>query len=166
MAQLTKREIENEDLRTKVSQLETEIEELKKKTAEMERLRAELQVLKSGEERREAERLRSELERLKASEERIRREFDGLRSRLEDAEKRLEQYSQVMSTSDKTKAFLMIEDTGSMALREIARALGVSPAQVQKWAEDFEAIGVAKVVEGDKVVYAAQEEPAPEDLGE
>ena len=56
-----------------------------------------------------------------------------------------------MGSTEKTKAFLTIESNEQMTLREIARAFGVAPATVMKWAEDFERLGIAKIIDGTTI---------------
>ena len=58
-----------------------------------------------------------------------------------------------MDSTEKTKAFLMVEEHGEMPIREIARALGVAPAIVMKWAEEFQTLGIAWVVDGTTLVH-------------
>ena len=58
-----------------------------------------------------------------------------------------------MDSTEKTKAYLMVEEHGEMSIREIARALGVAPAIVMKWADEFQALALAWVVDGQKLVH-------------
>ena len=69
------------------------------------------------------------------------------------AEETIEGYMGLMDSTEKTKAFLMVEDNGEMSIREIARALGVAPAIVMKWAEEFQTLGIAWVVDGNTLVH-------------
>jgi Mn-dependent DtxR family transcriptional regulator len=59
-----------------------------------------------------------------------------------------------MQSTEKTRAFLMLEDNGQLAVREIARSLGVSPAIVMQWAEDFQRLGIAKLTDGKTLVLS------------
>jgi len=59
----------------------------------------------------------------------------------------------LMDSTEKTKAFLMVEEHGEMPIREIARALGVAPAIVMKWAEEFQTLGIAWVIDGTTLVH-------------
>ncbi len=160
MAKLAKRDVEVKDLQTRIAQLESEIQDYKERLAEVDRLRTELSVLKSGDVNRELERLKSEYSRLEASENRLKQQNEELRRRVAELEQRLDYYVGVMQQSDKTKAYLMIEDTGRMSVREIARSLGISPAQVTKWIEDFERLGAVKVSDDGYVSMATAQEEA------
>ncbi|MHA1575980.1 MAG: hypothetical protein ACTSU3_01335 [Candidatus Thorarchaeota archaeon] len=151
--QLHKKELEYNDLEGKVSRLENEIEQSKERNQEMDELRGRIRTLESGDTMREYERTRTELERTTANLERLNGEFEQIKTTLSQTEHKLQSYLSVLSSSEKTKAFLMIESNEQMSLREIGNALGASPATVRKWAEDFERLGIARIVDDSKVEY-------------
>ncbi len=151
--QLHKKELECNDLQGKVTRLENEIEKTNERLLEMDELRGRVRSLESGDTMREFERTRTEFERATANLERLNGEHEELKTKLGQTEHKLASYLGVLSSSDKTKAFLMIETNKQMSLREVGNALGASPATIRKWAEDFERLGIAKIVDDSKVEY-------------
>ncbi|MFW9843740.1 MAG: hypothetical protein ACFFEV_04125, partial [Candidatus Thorarchaeota archaeon] len=115
-----------------------------------------LRSYESGDKARELERIKTELERATANLERITADHDDVKAKLVTAEETIEGYMGLMDSTEKTKAFLMVEDNGEMPIREIARALGVAPAIVMKWAEEFQTLGIAWVVDGTTLVHRDQ----------
>ncbi|MBE0525541.1 MAG: hypothetical protein IH631_01265 [Candidatus Thorarchaeota archaeon] len=93
------------------------------------------------------------MERATATLERTTTDFDAIKEKLTHAEETIEGYIGLMDSTEKTKAFLMVEEHGEMSIREIARALGVAPAIVMKWAEEFQILGIAWVVDGTTLVH-------------
>ena len=120
---------------------------------EMEEIRARLRSFESGDKARELERLKAEHERATANLERATNDLNETRAKLEHTQETLEGYLDLMDSTEKTKAFLMVEEHGEMSIREIARSLGVAPAIVMKWADEFQALGIAWVVDGQKLVH-------------
>ncbi|MHA1652587.1 MAG: hypothetical protein ACTSVT_01195 [Candidatus Thorarchaeota archaeon] len=162
LAQVAAKELECEDLRTRVDQLEFEVNRYRERLAELDDLKARLTSYESGDMARELDRLKSELDRVQAANERLTKEHQAMAEKLAATEARLNGYLDLMQSTDKTKAFMMVEETGQMTLKEIGRSLGVSPAQVMKWAEDFEKLGLVKMVNGETLVLVErghQDEP-------
>ncbi|MHA1246307.1 MAG: hypothetical protein ACTSPE_03205 [Candidatus Thorarchaeota archaeon] len=162
LAQVAAKELECEDLRTRVDQLEFEVNRYRERLAELDDLKARLASYESGDMARELDRLKSELDRVQAANERLTKEHQAMAEKLAATEARLNGYLGLMQSTDKTKAFMMVEETGQMTLKEIGRSLGVSPAQVMKWAEDFERLGLVKIVNGETLVLVErghQDEP-------
>lgn len=162
LAQVSKKDLECEDLRTKVTQAEQEIARLRERLGEIDSMKARLREYESGEKVRELERIKSDYERIRAANERLQKEHAAMKAELESTTRRLESYLDLMASTEKTKAFLMLEETGQMTTREIGRSLGISPAQVTKWAEDFERLGIAKV-EGDTIVLTRDSQGSSEE---
>jgi chromosome segregation ATPase len=150
---ISRKEVEIGDLQTKIRQLEEEMGSTGSRLAEMEELRARLRSYESGDKARELERIKTELDRTTASLERITADYNDTKEKLTRSEETREGYMDLMDSTEKTKAFLMVEDNGEMAIREIARALGVAPAIVMKWAEEFQQLGIAWVVDGTTLVH-------------
>ncbi len=150
---ISRNEVEIGDLQTKIRQLEEQMGSTGTRLEEMEELRARLRSYESGDKARELERIKTELERTTASLERVTTDFDDAKAKLTQSEENIEGYMGLMDSTEKTKAFLMVEDNGQMAIREIARALGVAPAIVMKWAEEFQSLGIAWVVDGTTLVH-------------
>ncbi|RLI49527.1 MAG: hypothetical protein DRO73_06070 [Candidatus Thorarchaeota archaeon] len=162
LAQVAAKELECEDLRTRVDQLEFEVNRYRERLAELDDLKARLASCESGDMARELNRLKSELDRVQAANERLTKEHQAMAEKLAATEARLNRYLDLMHSTDKTKAFMMVEETGQMTLKEIGRSLGVSPAQVMKWAEDFEKLGLVQIVNGETLVLVErghQDEP-------
>ena len=150
---IAKKDLEIGDLKTQVRQLEDEKAKTVDRLAEMEEIRARLRSFESGDKARELERLRAEHERATANLERATSDLAETRVKLEHTKETLEGYLDLMDSTEKTKAFLMVEEHGEMSIREIARSLGVAPAIVMKWADEFQTLGIAWVVDGQKLVH-------------
>lgn len=150
---ISQKEVEIGDLQTKVRQLEDEMGSTGARLSEMEELRARVRSYESGDKARELERIKTEFERMSAAHERLSVDFDETKSNLQHAEETIEGYMSLMDSTEKTKAFLMVEEHGEMSIREIARSLGVAPAIVGKWAEEFQTLGIAWVVDGSTLVH-------------
>ncbi len=150
---ISRKEVEIGDLKTKIRQLEEEMSSTGARLAEMEELRARVRSFESGDKARELERIKTELERTTASLERITVDHEENKVKLTRAQDTIDGYMGLMDSTEKTKAYLMVEEHGEMAIREIARALGVAPAIVMKWAEEFQTLGIAWVVDGTTLVH-------------
>ncbi|MFX1560478.1 MAG: hypothetical protein ACFFBL_07805 [Promethearchaeota archaeon] len=151
--EIAKRDLEIGDLRTQVRQLDDEKAKTADRLTEMEEIRARLRSFESGDKARELERLKAEHERATANLERATNDLQETRAKLEHTKETLEGYLDLMDSTEKTKAFLMVEEHGEMSIREIARSLGVAPAIVIKWADEFQALGIAWVVDGQTLVH-------------
>ncbi|TFG33359.1 hypothetical protein EU527_08335 [Candidatus Thorarchaeota archaeon] len=150
---ISQKEVEIGELQTKMRQLEDEMGSTGVRLSEMEELRARVRSYESGDKARELERIKTEFERISASNERLSKDFDETKTKLQHTEETIEGYMSLMDSTEKTKAFLMVEEHGEMSIREIARSLGVAPAIVMKWAEEFQALGIAWVVDGSTLVH-------------
>jgi chromosome segregation ATPase len=159
---LSKKELEVEDLQEKVSHLESESASATERLAEIDELKAKVRTLESGDTMRELERAKSEVERLTASNERLTKDYDAMKRKVEVTEQRLDGYLGLMDSTEKTKAFRILEDSKEITIREVARSLGVSPAIMTQWAEDFVKLGLAWIVDDTKLVLAFGEDD-PED---
>ena len=151
--EIAKKDLEVGDLKTKVRQLEGEKTKTADRLTEMEEIRARLRSYESGDKARELERLKTEFERTSANLERASIDLTETKAKLEHTEETLKGYLSLMDSTEKTKSFLMVEEHGEMSIREIARSLGVAPAVVMKWADEFQALGIASVVDGKKLVH-------------
>jgi predicted transcriptional regulator len=100
--------------------------------------------------------VKTELDRISASHERTTSDYNATKQKLQVTEEALRGYLGLMDRTEKTKAFLMVEDNLEMSIREIARSLGVAPAIVKQWAEDFHRLGIAKIVDGEKLVLTRE----------
>jgi DNA repair exonuclease SbcCD ATPase subunit len=154
--QISQKELEIGELNTKIRQLEDEMGKSGTRLDEMEELRARLRSYESGDKARELESTKIELERVSASLKRLTSDFEETKAKLTHTEETLEGYLSLMDSTEKTKAFLMVEEHGEMSIREIARSLGVAPAIVMKWAEEFQSLGIAWVVDGSTLVHRDQ----------
>ncbi|MHA2603084.1 MAG: hypothetical protein AM324_013265 [Candidatus Thorarchaeota archaeon SMTZ1-83] len=154
---VAKRDIEIGDLKTQVSHLEAEIQKNREQLLEVDDLRARLRSYESGDMARELDRVKSELERASASLERLTNDQNLTKSKLVFTEQKLESYLDLMDITEKTKAFLMVEDNREMSVREIGRSLGVSPATVSKWIEDFLRLDLVTVKDDGQTVVLARE---------
>ncbi|MHA2380281.1 MAG: helix-turn-helix domain-containing protein [Candidatus Thorarchaeota archaeon] len=154
---VAKRDLEIGDLKTQVSHLEAEIEKNREQLLEVDELRARLRSYESGDMMRELDRVKSDLERATASFERLTNDHNLTKTRLTFTEQKLEGYLDLMDVTEKTKAFLMVEDNREMSVREIGRSLGVSPATVSKWIEDFQRLGLVNVKDDGQTVVLARE---------
>jgi len=150
---ISRKEVEIGDLQTKIRQLEEEMGSTGARLAEMEELRARLRSYESGDKARELERIKTELERTTASLERITVDHEDNKAKLTKAQDTIDGYMGLMDSTEKTKAYLMVEEHGEMPIREIARSLGVAPAIVMKWAEEFQTLGIAWVIDGKTLVH-------------
>ncbi len=150
---IAKKDLEMGELKTKIRQLEDEKAKTAARLTEMEEIRARLRSFESGDKARELERLKTEYERNKANLERATSDLNETKAKLEHTQETLEGYLDLMDSTEKTKAFLMVEEHGEMSIREIARSLGVAPAIVMKWAEEFQTLGIAWVVDGQTLVH-------------
>jgi chromosome segregation ATPase len=151
---LSKKELEADDYSAKVSRLESEAGATTERLEEMDELRARIRSLESGDIMRELERTKTEAERLTASNERLKKDYDEMKRKVETTEQRLEGYLGLMDSTEKTKAFRILEDSKEITIREVARSLGVSPAIMTQWAEDFVKLGLAWIVDDTKLVIA------------
>ncbi len=147
-----KRDLELEDLRGKIRSLQDDMDLSKERLAEADDLRARIRSYESGDAAREMTRVARELDRISAAHDRLTSDHAATLEKLRATEKTLESYMDLMNSTDKTKAYLMVEDVGEMSIREIARSIGLSPARVTQWAEDFERLGIAKLVDGTTIV--------------
>lgn len=150
---ISERDLKIGDLQTNVRQLEEQIAKNKERMAEMDEIRARLRSYESGDKMRELERTKAELERATANLTRMTEDYSAAKTKLQHSEETLEGYMSLMDSTEKTKAFLMVEEHGEMSIREIARSLGVAPAIVMKWAEEFQNLGIAWVVDGTTLVH-------------
>ncbi|TFG31040.1 hypothetical protein EU527_13415 [Candidatus Thorarchaeota archaeon] len=150
---ISQKEVELGDLQTKVRQLQDEMGSTGARLSEMEELRARVRSYESGDKARELERIKTEFERISAANERLTNDFEETKTKLQHAEETIEGYMSLMDSTEKTKAFLMVEEHGEMSIREIARSLGVAPAIVMKWAEEFQSLGIAWVIDGTTLVH-------------
>ncbi len=158
---LSKKELEADDYSEKISQLEAEAGSTFERLEEMDELRARVRSLESGDTMRELERTRAEAERLAASNERFKKDYDVMRTKVENTEQRLSGYLDLMDSTEKTKAFRILEDSKEISIREVARSMGVSPAIMTQWAEDFVRLGLAWIVDDTKLVLAIGDDDDP-----
>jgi len=145
-----------DDLGGNIRHFEEEMKKANERLAGVDELRARLRSHESGEGARELERVKTELDRISASHERITNDYKATQQKLQITQEALRGYLGLMDRTEKTKAFLMVEDNSEMSIREIARSLGVAPAIVNQWAEDFHALGIAKIVDGEKLVLTRE----------
>jgi len=150
---VAKKGLEIGDLKTQVRQLEDEKTKTADRLTEMDEIRARLRSFESGDKARELDRLKTEFERASANLERANKDRDESKAKLAHTQETLEGYLDLMDSTEKTKAYLMVEEHGEMSIREIARSLGVAPAIVMKWAEEFQALALAWVVDGQNLVH-------------
>ena len=151
--EVAKKDLEIGDFKTKIRQLEDENAKTADRLTEMDELRARLRSSESGDRSRELERFKTEFERAKANLERANSDLEETKEKLAQSQETLEGYLDVMDSTEKTKAYLMVEEHGEMSIREIARSLGVAPAIVMKWADEFQALALAWVVDGQTLVH-------------
>ncbi len=152
-ARLTMKELAIQDFKQKITALEAELDNVSSKLGEIDELRAQIRTLESGEPMRELERMKAEVARLSAANQRLTNDHNEMKKQKEYAEARIQGYLGLMNSAEKTKAFLILEDNGEITLRELARSLGVSPAIISQWSDDFERLGLAKKVD-DRLVLA------------
>jgi chromosome segregation ATPase len=151
--QISQKELEIGELNTKIRQLEDDMGTSGTRLDEMEELRSRLRSFESGDKARELESTKTELERVSASLARMTGDFEETKAKLVHTEETLEGYLSLMDSTEKTKAFLMVEEHAEMPIKEIARSLGVAPAIVMKWAEEFQTLGIAWVIDGTTLVH-------------
>jgi len=150
---IAKKDLEIGELNTQVRQLEDEKAKTADRLTEMEEIRARLRSFESGDKARELERLKTDFDRTKANLDRSTKDLEETKAKLAHTQETLEGYLDLMDSTEKTKAYLMVEEHGEMSIREIARSLGVAPAIVMKWADEFQALALAWVVDGQTLVH-------------
>jgi chromosome segregation ATPase len=153
---ISEKDLKIGDLETKVRQLDEQIAKNKERMAEMDEIRARLRSYESGDKMRELERVKAELERATGNLTRMTEDYEETKAKLQHTQETLEGYLSLMDSTEKTKAFLMVEEHGEMSIREIARSLGVAPAIVMKWSEEFQDLGIAWIVDGTTLVHRDQ----------
>jgi DNA repair exonuclease SbcCD ATPase subunit len=154
------KEIEVADLTKKVQHLESESGKAREALKEIDDLKAKLRSYESGDKLRELERITAELERTNATLKRMNADYATMKENLEYTQKRLEGYLGLMEAKEKTKGFLMVEEATTLTLREIARSLGVAPGTVSKWAEDYQKLGIVKVLPDGQTLELAEKDPS------
>ena len=150
---VAKKELEGEDLKTQIRQLEDEKSKTAERLTELDDMRARVRSFESGDKARELERIKTDMDRTSATLERVTKELEETKTLVGQNQDTLDGYLAVMDSTEKTKAYLMVEEHGEMSIREIARSLGVAPAIVMKWAEEFQALTLAWVIEGQTLVH-------------
>jgi chromosome segregation ATPase len=153
-SEIAKKDLEIQDLKTKSHHMQEELEKIKTRLTEIDDLKTKVREYESGDKIRELDRLSAELERLQANYDRMSQELQEAKANQVATQYRIDSYLGLMRGTEKTMAFLMLEETGEMELRQIASSLGVSPAIVRKWAEDFLKLGIAKLVDDKKLVLS------------
>lgn len=161
-AEIAARDLKIKDLDAKIRQMAAELEHDKERLADLEQLRAKLRSYESGDQAREALRIKTELARISAAHERLVRDHEITKRELAQAKRTIENYVKLMNVTEKTQAYLTVADVGEMTIRELARFVGVSPAVVMKWAEDYERLGLAKIVDDKIVITEATTDNATE----
>lgn len=156
---VARKDLEIGDLTRKVQLLESEVEKANEHLSQIDELRTRLRSHESGDKVRELERTASELERANATLERTQADYAEMKSMLEYTKNRLQGYLGLMEATEKTKGFLMIEETTTLTLRDIANSLGVSPATVSKWAEDYQRLGIVKIHPDGQTLELAVKKP-------
>jgi DNA repair exonuclease SbcCD ATPase subunit len=151
LSSIAKKDLEIQDLQTKAHHLEEEIAKMKERLTEIDDLRAKVREYESGDRIRELDRITAELERVQANYNRMSQELKEAKANQIATQYRIDSYLGLMRGTEKTMAFLMLEETGEMEIRQIASSLGVSPAIVRKWAEDFKKLGIADLVDDRKL---------------
>jgi len=149
---LARTELNLQDALTKIEELMDEMGKSRERLAEIDDLETRIRTHESGDKMRELDRVKTELERTSASLERLTADHSESLQTLAYLQKKLDGYLGLMQSAEKTKAFLMVEDNGELPVKEIARSLGVAPAIVMKWAEDFQKIGIARLENGKTLV--------------
>ncbi|MHA1950922.1 MAG: hypothetical protein ACW99G_16545 [Candidatus Thorarchaeota archaeon] len=150
---VAKKELESGDLKTQIRQLEDEKSKTAERLTELDDMRARVRSFESGDKARELDRIKTEAERTSANLERVTKELEETKTLIGQNQDTLDGYLAVMDSTEKTKAYLMVEEHGEMSIREIARSLGVAPAIVMKWAEEFQTLTLAWVVDGQTLVH-------------
>ncbi|TFG11214.1 hypothetical protein EU537_12985 [Candidatus Thorarchaeota archaeon] len=151
---LAKTELSEQELQNQLSSVKSELEKASERFSEIDELRSMVRDYESGDIMREAERLKAELDREQSRNQRLSLELEKAQNQAETTTARLNGYLDLMASSEKTKAFLMVEDNREMEIREIARSLGVSPAIVSQWANDFVDLGLASIRDNKTLVLA------------
>jgi chromosome segregation ATPase len=156
--EIAKKDIEIDDFKARILKLEDELEQSGKQTDEVDELRARIRSYESGEIAREMERASAELERVSATLERLQRDHKKQTAILNYTQERIDSYMSLMNSTDKTKAYLIVEDVKEMSLREVARSVGTSPGNMRKWADEYVKLGIAKIV-GDQTLVVDRVHP-------
>jgi chromosome segregation ATPase len=151
---ISKKELEIQDLKTKSHHLQEEISKMNDRLAEVDDLKAKVRDYESGDRVRELDRLIAELDRVQANHDRMSQELHEAKKIQLATQQRIDSYLGLMRGTEKTMAFLMVEETGEMTIKKIASSLGISPAGVRKWAQDFEKLGIVRIIDDKKLVLA------------
>ncbi len=151
---LARTELNLQDALTRIEELSNGMSQSRERLAEIDDLETRIRAYESGDKMRELDRVKTELERTSASLQRLNSDHSEALETLSYVQKRLDGYLGLMQSTEKTRAFLMLEDNQQLVVREIARSLGVSPAVVMQWAEDFQRLGIAKLVDGKTLVLS------------
>ncbi|TFG32083.1 hypothetical protein EU528_04475 [Candidatus Thorarchaeota archaeon] len=69
---------------------------------------------------------------------------------------RTQRYIQVLGMENNTKVLLLVDEVGSITLKELGKSLGVPEGQATRWARDLEKVGVLKI-KGAKVISTLKE---------
>lgn len=149
---LARTELNLQDALARIQELVDEINRSRERLAEIDDLESRIRTYESGDKMRELDRIKTELDRTSASLQRLSSDHSEALETLAYLQKRLDGYLGLMQSTEKTRAFLMLEETGELAVREIARSLGIAPATAMKWAEDFQRLGIARLVDGKTLV--------------
>ncbi|MHA1960120.1 MAG: hypothetical protein ACW99U_07815 [Candidatus Thorarchaeota archaeon] len=158
--EVAEKDIQIGDLQGQIRQLEEEVSKTADKLSEFDDLRARIRSYESGDHARETARIKAELERISAAHDRLAHDNSETLEKLKETERVRDAYLGIMKITDKTKAFLTVEDQGSISIRELARSLGTSPATVTTWAEDYERLGIARIEDGSIIAVGGRD---PED---
>jgi chromosome segregation ATPase len=153
---LARTELNLQDALTRIEELIDEMGKSRERLAEIDDLETRIRVYESGDKMRELDRVKTELERTSASLERLTVDHSQSLQTLSYLQKKLDGYLGLMQSAEKTKAFLMVEDNGELPVKEVARSLGVAPAIVMKWAEDFQKLGIARLENGKTLVLTLE----------
>ncbi|NHJ14717.1 MAG: hypothetical protein EAX95_13640 [Candidatus Thorarchaeota archaeon] len=156
---VARKDLEIGDLTRKVQLLESEAEKAHAQLSQIDELRTKLRSYESGDKIRELERITAELERANATLTRMQADYAEMKAKLQYTENRIQGYLGLMEATEKTKGYLMIEETTTLTLRDIARSLGVSPATVSKWAEDYQRLGIVKIHSDGQTLELAVKKP-------
>lgn len=149
---LARTELNLQDALTRIEELADGMNKSKERLAEIDDLESRVRAYESGDKMRELDRVKTELDRTSAALQRLTADHSESLETLSYLQKKLDGYLGLMQSSEKTKAFLMLEENLELPIREIARSLGVAPAVVTKWAEDFQRLGIAKLADGKTLV--------------
>lgn len=72
------------------------------------------------------------------------------------SDERTQRYIKVLGMENNTKVLLLVDEVGSITLKELGKSLGVPEGQSTRWARDLEKIGVLKI-KGDRVSSTLKE---------